>query len=277
MNHLSLGISTCPNDTFSFYALLHHQVKHPFHFTPILKDIEQLNSLVFSKQLDVSKVSFHAYLQQVDHYNLLTSGAALGDDCGPLLVCKNRIKPLKGKIALPGEFTTAALLFKIFYGSKYEFCYMPFHEIMRSVQKGEVDAGVIIHESRFTYSEFNLICLDDLGKKWCDETGELIPLGGIAVSKALSSDTQFEIQKAVKASIQYALRYPKHTSPFVKQHAAEQDPIVTQQHINLYVNEYSIQLGEKGENAVKTLYRIAKKRGIIENLKNIDINRCFIK
>lgn len=276
MNSFSLGISTCPNDTFSFYAMLHKKVKHPFQFHTTLQDIEQLNTAVFTSSIDLSKVSMHAYFHCLDDYNLLCSGAALGNNCGPLLISKNDKKIKKGKIALPGEYTTASLLFRIFYGDSFEFCYMPFNQIINAVKENVVDAGVIIHESRFTYSNFGLFCLDDLGERWFSETGELIPLGGIAVNKKISPKIQFKLYKTLKSSIEYALKFPEEPHCFIAEHSIEKSTAVIQKHIALYVNRFSVELEEVGKNAISTLFMRAMERGIIKKTAINSINECFI-
>ena len=175
MKQLSIGYSTCPNDTYIFDALVHNKIEHDYQFDVILQDVESLNQLAFKKSLDISKISIHAWFHMTNDYKLLSSGAALGRGCGPLLIGKTSDIPKSGKIALTGTLTTAALLFKIALSGDFEFVMMPFDAIIPAIISNKVVAGVIIHESRFTYQDYGLCEKLDLGQWWEEETGCMIP------------------------------------------------------------------------------------------------------
>ena len=216
MKELSLGYSPCPNDTFIFYALVHGKVNSgDLCFREILADVETLNQMARRAELDVTKISFHAYGHLRDTYCLLRSGAALGKGCGPLVVSKKylRMQDLRGKrIAVPGELTTAFLLLQLFDPRlKEKVIVMPFHRIIDAVKNGEADAGLIIHESRFTYKDAGLLQVLDLGQWWEKETGLPIPLGGIIARRGLGEGLIQKIGQAVRESLQYA--FANRTEP----------------------------------------------------------------
>ena len=202
----SIGFSPCPNDTFIFYALMHGKIPlHHISFAePQLEDVETLNRQALQGRFDVTKLSFHAFGYVQNTYTMLTAGAALGRGCGPLLVTKtgkDKGDPAAWKIAIPGEYTTAALLLRLFLPEQSRTVVMRFDEIMEAVVQGRVDAGVIIHESRFTYQEHGLICVRDLGEWWEQDTGLPIPLGCIAAKKSLTPEEIRETEQAVAASV----------------------------------------------------------------------------
>ena len=267
MTELSLGFSPCPNDTYIFHALIHGLVKCPgFSFRERLEDVETLNQLALSGALDISKVSYHLLGHIRDRYALLTAGGALGRGCGPLLVSRAAITPetLAGKsIAVPGRYTTACLLLQLFNPALSNLIFMPFHEIMPAIAAGRVDAGVIIHESRFTYQTFGLHCLMDLGAWWEQTTGHPIPLGGIAIRRELGSKTAALVNNALRASIEYARQHPNAALPYIRAHSQEMSDEVCAAHISLYVNDFSLELGPAGEAAVAELFSRAEQAGVL--------------
>ncbi len=264
---LTLGFSPCPNDTFMFYPLVHGLVDTGgLIYEERLEDVETLNQLALKGELDVSKVSYHALGHIRDEYALLRSGSALGRGCGPLLVATGKIDPseLAGKtIAVPGRYTTALLLLQLFDPCLTNFIVMPFNEVMDAVLSGNADAGVIIHESRFTYQGFGLHKLLDLGEWWEGETGLPIPLGGIVARRSLGSETINAIERALRAGVAYARSHPDEAARYICEHAQEMSPEVCSAHINLYVNDFSADLGDEGVQAIQCLMKRAEQAGII--------------
>jgi len=264
---LSLGFSPCPNDTFIFHALVSGLVKVPgISFRERLEDVETLNMLALSRELDVTKVSCHLLGHIRGEYTLLAAGAALGRGCGPLLVSRGDVDQtgLSGRsVAVPGRFTTAALLLRLFDPSLDNLIYLPFHEIMPAIVRGDVAAGVIIHESRFTYPEYGLKKLVDLGEWWEGNTGQPIPLGGIVARRSLGVEAVQGISDAIRASIDHAHAHPGSAGEYIRSHAQEMGDEVCAAHIGLYVNEFSRDLGEAGRQAVRTLLKRAEQAGII--------------
>lgn len=267
MTELSLGFSPCPNDTFIFHALVHGRVTGGgLSFHERLEDVETLNRLVLARALDVSKISFHLLGHIRDDYALLRSGGALGRGCGPLVVARGEMDPagLRGKrIAVPGLYTTASLLLRLFAPHASDLVIMPFHEIMGAVARGEVDAGVIIHESRFTYGEYGLTALLDLGEWWERETGRPIPLGGIVARRNLGGRTLHAIESTLRESVLFARANPCAAQDYIRAHSQEMSDAVCAAHIDLYVNQYSVDLGSDGAAAVITLLEKAEAAGII--------------
>ncbi|SJZ99738.1 1,4-dihydroxy-6-naphthoate synthase [Trichlorobacter thiogenes] len=266
-NPLTLGFSPCPNDTFMFYPLVHGLVDTGgYSFNERLEDVETLNKLAVKGVLDVTKVSYAALGHFREQYALLRAGSALGRGCGPLLVAKEPLDPaaLQGKtIAIPGRYTTAHLLMRLYNPSLTTFLEMPFHEIMDAVMTGRADAGVIIHESRFTYQGFGLHQLVDLGEWWENETGLPIPLGGIVAKRSLGADTIRSIEQALAAGVEYARSNPAAATQYIREHAQEMNEQVCAAHIGLYVNDFSQQLGAEGEQAITELLRRAEAAGIV--------------
>ena len=260
--NLSLGFSPCPNDTFIFHALTHKlSNRYGLNFTkPVLADVETLNGWAMASRFDVTKLSFHALGYVQDEYELLASGSALGRGCGPLLVTKNdnisTVDQIK-TVAIPGRYTTAALLLKLYLARNYEIIILPFERIMAAVAQGEVEAGVIIHESRFTYKEQGLRCLQDLGQWWEEKTKLPIPLGGIAAKRNLGPKIIKKIDQALKASIEYAYNNPNASKGYIQEHSQELNEKITKQHISLYVNDFSLDLGNEGKEAIKQLFKSA--------------------
>jgi len=267
MHPLTLGYSPCPNDTFIFYALVHGLVESDgCQFSERLEDVETLNGLALQGELDVSKVSYHALGYLRDEYCLLRAGGALGRGCGPLVVSRNHadMVDLRGKrIAVPGRYTTACLLLRLFDPTLTELVILPFNEIMAAVAQGEVDAGVIIHESRFTYPDYGLKSLLDLGEWWERESGQPIPLGGIVARRSLGAGRVAAIDRALRASVEYALAHRAEAAAYIRAHSQEMSNEVCAAHIDLYVNRYSVDLGAEGEAAVTTLLGRAEAAGLI--------------
>ncbi|WP_224961437.1 1,4-dihydroxy-6-naphthoate synthase [Geomonas subterranea] len=263
---LSLGFSPCPNDTFIFDALIHGRVDCGFRFRERLEDVETLNRMALESVLDVSKVSYHLLGHILKDYLLLRSGGALGRGCGPLVVARGNVDPgaLAGKrVALPGRYTTAALLLRLFNPALTDFVYLPFHEIMAAVADGSVAAGVIIHESRFTYQGYGLHKVLDLGEWWERETGHPIPLGGIAAKRSLGRDALLRLERGIGESVDYAFGHPGEARPYIRAHSQEMSDEVCDAHIGLYVNDFSRDLGSGGEAAVRLLLGRAAAAGII--------------
>ena len=266
-NPLTLGFSPCPNDTFMFYPLVHGLVDTGgLAFRERLEDVETLNRLALAGELDVSKVSYHALGHIRDQYALLRSGSALGRGCGPLLVARGNIDPadLRGRrIAVPGLYTTALLLLRLLDPRLENFIVMPFNEIMDAVLTGQADAGLIIHESRFTYQGAGLHKLVDLGEWWEGETGLPIPLGGIVARRSLGAETIAVIERALRAGIVYSRSHPDEAAGYIREHAQEISDEVCAAHIGLYVNDFTAELGEEGERAIACLMQRAEEAGII--------------
>ena len=264
---LTLGFSPCPNDTFMFYPLVHGLVDTAgLSFRERLEDVETLNQLALAGELDVTKVSYHALGHIRDQYALLRSGSALGRGCGPLLVARGNIDPadLRGRrIAVPGLYTTALLLLRLLDPRLENFIVMPFNEIMDAVLTGQADAGLIIHESRFTYQGAGLHKLVDLGEWWEGETGLPIPLGGIVARRSLGAETIAVIERALRAGVTYARRHPAEAASYIREHAQEMSDEVCAAHIGLYVNDFTAELGEEGERAIACLMQRAEEAGII--------------
>lgn len=252
---VTIGYSPCPNDTFIFYALTHGIIEVPGVelAAPLLEDVETLNGWAMEHRLDVTKLSFHALGHVLDQYCVLSSGSALGRGCGPLLVARGPVD-LAGagglRVAIPGRLTTAALLFRLFFPCPCEVIEMRFDTILEAVQRGEVDAGVIIHESRFTYPQLGLVCLQDLGQWWEATSGRPIPLGCIAARRSLGSARIAGIDAALRASIDWAFAHPEECLPYIREHARELDASVVRKHIGMYVNDFSRDLGHEGMAAV---------------------------
>lgn len=262
---ISLGFSPCPNDTFIFYALARGRVEIPgIGLKTLIRDVEELNSLVVQRDLDVSKISFHTLGYILDSYVLLDVGAALGKGCGPLLVAMPGKDPSNiRRVAVPGIHTTATLLLRIFYPYIEDLVVMRYDRIMPAVASGREEAGLIIHEGRFTYPSHGLIALADLGELWEEETGLPIPLGGIVAKRSLGSEGIRAIQEAISESLQYSRGHFEEAWPFIREHAQEMEEEVARKHISLYVNEYTASLGDEGREAVLRLLEVARDRGIL--------------
>lgn len=267
---LTLGFSTCPNDTFIFDALVHKKIDtEGLDFKVVLADVEELNRNAFAGNIDITKLSYHAFATVAGNYKLLNSGSALGYKNGPLLIANRKIatSEMAGlSVAIPGKHTTANLLFSIFFPqvkAKREFL---FSNIEEAILDGKVDAGLIIHENRFTYEKKGLVKIVDLGERWEAKTGSPIPLGGIAIHRKYPIEIQQSINRVLKRSIEFALDNPSESSEYVRCNAQELEAGVVQKHIGLYVNNFTVDLGETGKNAVRTLYKKAVEEKIITSI-----------
>ena len=265
---LSLGFSTCPNDTFMFDALVNGRIdQDEFEFDLTLADILHLNRSAVAGQFDIVKLSYNTYGMVKDDYELLTAGSAMGVGCGPLLIAKEPISiqglvDKNAEIAIPGKNTTANLLLSFFAPELENRKEMLFHEVMPAVLSGKADAGLIIHENRFTYQDEGLVCLQDLGAYWEDETKLPIPLGAICVRKSLGEEVIKKIDALLNQSIAYAFANPEASKSYIKTHAQELSDEVTQAHIKLYVNDFSLDMGDKGRAAVKKLLSVGADMGL---------------
>ena len=248
----SLGFSPCPNDTFMFFALLNKKIDTgDFEFVPVIEDVQALNEKAFRSELEITKLSFGMYAEVKSNYDLLASGAALGYGCGPLVISKNEISDLTNcTVALPGKNTTANFLFEKFFPQHGATQQMIFSEIEDAVLNGKTDVGVIIHENRFTYQKRGLKKIADLGELWENSTGAPIPLGGIFIKKEFPLEVKIKIENLIRQSIEYAWKHQQETIQFVRNYSQEMDENVMWQHIHLYVNKYSLDLGEDGKRAV---------------------------
>jgi 1,4-dihydroxy-6-naphthoate synthase len=255
---LTLGYSPCPNDTYIFYALVHGKVPVPgITFRERLEDVETLNQLALDGTLDLTKISYHALGHLRERYALLRSGGALGRGCGPLIVAKpgTRIEDLRsGTVAIPGKLTTAWLLLQLFDRKLNNVVVMTFDRIMQAVADGTVTAGLIIHESRFTYPLYKLEMLLDLGAWWERHSGLPIPLGGILGKRSLGKDVLAAVEEAIRKSLLYARAHSAEVLSYVKRHSQEMDEVVMKGHIDLYVNDFSRDLGDEGVAAVARLF-----------------------
>ena len=257
---LRLAISPCPNDTFAFFGLLHGKTAFREPLDVRFEDIEALNRLCFAGQVDICKISFSAYLRVRDRYRLLETGSALGFGCGPLVVARQPLTPellRRHPIAVPGFNTTAALLLRLWLGPDLELVEQPFDRIMPAVAAGRFAAGLIIHESRFTYERFDLIRVIDLGSWWERESGHPIPLGCIVARHDLESGRVAAFDRALGESIDYAWKHEAETQPFMKAHAQEMEPEVMKNHVALYVNRFTRGLGARGRAAIAHLAETA--------------------
>lgn len=270
--HLKIGYSPCPNDCFIFDALVHQKIDTgKYTFEPVLEDVETLNQWAVEGKLPITKLSYHAFAYVLDKYALLKSGSALGFNCGPLLISKKQITdPLTEikSIAIPGKLTTANFLLSIAYPSLQTKKVMLFSDIEEAVLKGEVDAGLIIHENRFTYEQKGLKKVRDLGEFWDSLIHAPIPLGGIVAKRDLNQETRQDIEDLIRKSVEYAFANPESSMPYVRAHAQEMSEEVMKKHIQLYVNDFSVDLGEVGVNAVKLLFDKAMQSGLIKELPN---------
>jgi 1,4-dihydroxy-6-naphthoate synthase len=253
---VTLGISPCPNDTFIFDALVNGRLDTgDLQFEVVHQDVQTLNEWALAGRLDVTKLSYGVLPEVTGEYALLESGGALGRGVGPLLVARPgaAFDPARSSVAIPGEQTTASLLFSLVYPGAVGKRFMVFSSIEAAVARGEVDAGVIIHESRFTYAARGLEKLLDLGEAWEQRTGAPIPLGGIVARRSLGNQLLRRLDGLVRASAEAARSGGGALSPYVKQHAQELEEAVMRQHIDLYVNEHSVALGPEGRRAVEIL------------------------
>lgn len=309
---LSLGFSPCPNDCFIFDALIHNKIDtEGLKFELVMEDVEALNQKAFRGDLDITKLSYHAYAHLTKMYQLLDAGSALGNNCGPLLITNGNPEKILSqlqtptskqlttnhqlqttnsepptpnsqlqttnsepltpnsqiRIAIPGKYTTANFLLSLAFPDAINKVEMLFSDIEDAVLTGKVDAGLIIHENRFTYQQKGLKKIIDLGEFWETLTQMPIPLGGIVIKRSFSEDVKQKVNRVLRKSVEYAFANPKSSSTFVKAHAQEMSEDVMYKHIDLYVNNYSVDLGEQGRKAVQLLFEKAQKLNIINKIE----------
>lgn len=272
---LKLGYSPCPNDTFIFFALATGLIDtRPHRLQITLADVEELNQKARTGELDVTKVSIHAILHLLDDYWLLRAGGAIGRGCGPLVVARKEtsMEELCNKsIAIPGTMTTAHLLLQLQGSHRGRRVPMPFDHIMPAVARGEVDAGVIIHEGRFTYPAMGLKLVMDLGEWWEREKGLPLPLGGIIMKRSLGPENAQFVEERIRRSLLYAQEHPAQAWPYIRLNAQEMEREVIRRHIDMFVNDFSFDAGDEGKQAIRFLLEAAgKDEGIL-----VHKNRVF--
>lgn len=276
---LTLGFSPCPNDTFIFDALIHHKIDtEGLSFVPEYNDVETLNHKAFNAELDITKLSYHAFAYALEDYELLDAGSALGFGVGPLLITKNqdlakKLALLAGqtlpeefkklKVGIPGKFTTANFLMGLAYPDLQNKVELVFSDIERSLLDGSIDIGLIIHENRFTYQNHGLFKIQDLGDFWEKMTNSPIPLGGIVIKRSLPQEIKVKVNKLIYESVEFAFANPKSGVEYIRFHAQEMEEEVMYKHIELYVNQYSSSLGEVGRNAIQTMFDKAQELDLI--------------
>ena len=270
---LTLGFSPCPNDTFIFDALIHHKIDtEGLEFEVFYDDVETLNQKAFRGELDITKLSYHAFAYIVDKYVLLDAGSALGFGVGPMLISKfefsiSDLNNTKHKIGIPGKYTTANFLLGLALPEATNKQEMVFSEIEDALLDEKIDIGLIIHENRFTYQNKGLKKIIDLGDYWEKLTGCAIPLGGIVANRKLPLDIQHKINRVLKKSVEFAFANPKSGLEYIRSHAQEMSEEVMYKHIELYVNKYSLDLGDEGRKAINLLFDTATEKGIIPEIK----------
>jgi 1,4-dihydroxy-6-naphthoate synthase len=280
---LTLGFSPCPNDTFIFDAMIHHKIDtEGLDFEVFYDDVETLNQKAMHAELDITKLSYHAFAYVADAYVLLDAGSALGFGVGPLLISdfEISISELKSgtirngkseirnpRIGIPGKYTTANFLLGLAFPEAINKVELVFSDIENAVLDGRVDIGLIIHENRFTYQDKGLKKIIDLGDYWEKETGCAIPLGGIVANRSLPLDVQHKINRVIRRSVEFAFENPKSGLEFIRSHAQEMSEEVMYKHIGLYVNQYSVDLGAEGKKAIKLLFDTAREKNIIPEIK----------
>jgi 1,4-dihydroxy-6-naphthoate synthase len=266
---LSVAFSPCPNDTFVFHAWVHGLIEGAPAVKVTFADVDITNGATERGEFDVVKASYAALPWLLEDYTLLPAGGALGRGCGPLVLTAGRTELAGATIAVPGERTTAYLLFRLWAAQRgiddsLQIEVMPFPEIMPAVRDGKVDAGLVIHEARFTYPGYGLTSLIDLGAWWESDTGLPIPLGAILARRTLDTAS---ITDAIRASVEYAFEHPEASRSWVAEHAQEMDPTVQARHIGLYVNEFTVDLGDEGRGAIRSLLTRAEAAGLVPPLR----------
>jgi 1,4-dihydroxy-6-naphthoate synthase len=267
---LTLGFSPCPNDTFIFDAMVHGRIDtEGLEFDFFLADVEELNRRAFEGKVDITKMSYHAYAYAAKNYLILDSGSALGRKNGPLLISKRIIVPEeldKSLIAIPGQYTTANLLFSIAWpGAKNKKEYL-FSDIEKALLNEEVDAGLIIHETRFTYAKKGLKKIADMGEYWEKLTNLPIPLGTVVINRSVSENVALKVNRILRRSLDYAYRDSQASYEFVVRNAQEMDRTVMNNHIKLFVNEFTMKLGSEGRTAIERLFSVARGVNVIPEL-----------
>lgn len=267
---LTLGFSPCPNDTFIFDAMVHGRIDtEGLEFDYFLTDVEELNKKALTAQVDITKISYHAYAYVAENYLILDAGSALGHRNGPLLICKHRLgisELPRLKIAIPGKYTTANLLFSIAWPEAVNKQEYLFSKIEDAIINEEVDAGLIIHENRFTYYKRGLHKLADMGEYWEKLTGLPIPLGAIVIKRDIPDEVAQKVNRVVRRSLEYAYKDSFASYDFVAANAKEMDSTIMNNHIKLFVNEFTLNLGSKGRESIVELFRIAQDRKVIPAL-----------
>jgi 1,4-dihydroxy-6-naphthoate synthase len=267
---LTLGFSPCPNDTFIFDAMVHGRIDtEGLEFDYFLADVEELNRRALSSVVDITKVSYHAYSYMAGNYLILDSGSALGHRNGPLVISKRDIDSselTRARIAIPGKYTTANLLFSIAWPDAKNKKEYLFSDIPDILLRDEADAGLIIHETRFTYSRLGLTRIADLGEFWEKLTGLPIPLGAIVIKKNIPEEIALKVNRIIRKSLEYAYRDSFASYRFVSENANDMDSTVMNNHIKLFVNEFTLNLGEKGKEAIYEMFRIANEKGVVPTL-----------
>lgn len=272
---LTIGISPCPNDTFIFDALLNQKIEtNGIETEVILEDVETLNKWALQGKLDITKLSFPAFFNSLENYELLNTGAALGKGVGPLLVAKEK-KDIKKfsecTVAIPGINTTANFLLQFAFPEITKRKILLFSEIEDAVLNGDTDLGLIIHENRFTYQQKGLVKIADLGNIWEEKMNAPIPLGGIAIKRNTDPQIKTRIDSLIRQSVEYAFKNYPFISRFVKDHAQAMNENIMRQHIDLYVNDYSVDLGDEGKSAIRNLYKV-----FLNGNKKIATNKIFL-
>ena len=264
---LTLGFSPCPNDTFIFDAMVHGRIDtEGIEFEYFLADVEELNQRAMASDVDITKISFHAYAYVAANYLILDSGSALGRGNGPLLISKYPLDTSRlssKRIAIPGKYTTANLLFSIAWPDAVNKTEVLFSEIEDRLLREEADAGLIIHETRFTFEKKGLIKIADMGEYWENMTGKPIPLGAIVIKRSVPEAIAFKVNRILKRSLEYAMQDSTASYEFVSGHAREMDRTVMDSHIKLYVNKFTLDLGGEGKDAVRSLFDIASDKRVI--------------
>jgi 1,4-dihydroxy-6-naphthoate synthase len=267
---LTLGFSPCPNDTFIFDAMVHGRIDtEGLEFDYLLADVEELNRRAFTGDLDITKMSYYAYAYAAQNYLILDSGSALGHRNGPLLISKHKID-LSGitglRIAIPGKYTTANMLFSIAWPDAQNKTEYLFSDIEKAILKDEVDVGLIIHETRFTYAKKGLLKVADMGEYWEKLTGLPIPLGTIVINRRIPVQTAMKVNRVLRRSLEFAYNDSIASYDFVVSNAKEMDSAVMNKHIKLFVNKFTLNLGKEGRRAINELFRLAGGKGIIPGL-----------
>ena len=275
----TLGFSPCPNDTFIFDALVNHKIDtEGIEVNAVLEDVETLNRWALAGKLDITKLSFPAFFQSLNDYILLDSGSALGKGVGPLLITKNKNQLTESEVnlatvALPGKNTTANLLFSFAYPQAVKKQFIIFSGIEDAVLSSKTDLGVIIHENRFTYQQKGLNKVIDLGEYWEAKMNAPIPLGGIAIKRTIEPAQAKTINKLIRKSLDYAFAHYPFITDYVKEHSQEMSEDVMRKHIELYVNNYSLQLGNDGRKAIEILHSVYNKNN---GTKEAEVNTLFL-
>ena len=280
MKKFTIGFSPCPNDTFIFDALINRRIDTGnFIFEPVMADVEELNRMALESKLDITKISIGAYASVSENYIILDSGSALGKGVGPLLVSKVPIDKAsfsKLRVAIPGKLTTANLLLSTFFPEITDKSAIIFSDIENKVLDGSFDAGLLIHEGRFTYSQKGLVKLFDLGEVWEAKMGIPLPLGCITANRSIGVTERTQINRLIHSSLEYAYKNPEAGRDYIRENAQEMTPAVIDSHIALYVNEYSLNLGPEGKSSIEFLLQQGFTSGLLPLIKKPIFNSSEI-